>query len=329
MPMKTKYCKYAVMKVLCLFSLMACQKSTEEKGIVLSFAPVMYTDQTKADFIAGEYFPNGTYHFMAGIFNHETMDPHKRGYGDVEMLFNPGAGGDGLVQQFKFNFDRVLHNTISVDPLTDLDIVSYYPYLDGQNDYSAVEVPYGVDVMYADPVTVNTGEPDEGITVVDVPLVMHHAMTCIQIDIRSLCYGSVTLNSISLNDPKGRLVKTGTMNIYDNGKITPTERTDKLTWTFTNMSIATEAKTVYLPMAEPIAETEEPYAGDMTITFIFNGVESKESFTIPAESGLGTEIGRFRAGYVYEYRLLFDNTVHFAPLQYYASWYTQNKGFEI
>lgn len=307
----------------------ACKKNPVEKGVFLSFAPVMYTGETKADFIVGDHFPNGTYHFMTGIFNHETSDPHKSAYRDVDMLFNPGAGGDGLVQQFKFNFDNVLHNTISVEPRTNLDIVSYYPYIEGQNDYSAVEVPFGVDVMYADPVTVNTGEPDEGITVVDVPLVMHHAMTCIQIDIRSLCYGSVTLNSISLNDPKGRLVKTGTMNIYDNGKITPTERTDKLTWTFTNMSIATEAKTVYLPMAEPIAETEEPYAGDMTITFIFNGVESKESFTIPATTGFDTEIGRFRAGYVYEYRLLFDNTVHFAPLQYYDSWSARYNNFEI
>lgn len=237
-------------------------------------------------------------------------------------------------QQWEYTFDDKPHNVLHVKQHTPVDIYAYYPRTQVAGDQSAFKptaVPFqsgSSDWMWAEPLQF-TGEQLSGASI-DVPLAFSHAMTCLEIRMKSLYAGTVDLTSITLTDKKGRIHTSGNMNLVNRTLILSDENKSETLTIKPGTRLQTTDLKFHIIMP-PVAGYED---GDFTLSFVFNSKPAETTFSIPNRmrnlSGEGeVTVSEFETGKRYIYSLTLDNTLRFVPVGVDNTWEAQEFELEL
>lgn len=321
----------------CIVVAAACDKETPagEAGSDDGIVPVTFTAsnapsigaQTRAA-VDGEVFTTGTYPFAFWICNHEetpaAFTPHMSHYGNLQATLNVTAQTETQNYEiWSYGPNRV--STLGVRESSSVDIYAYYPYVDDVTDPTQVPFTSGQeDWMWAEPAYLTTTQTAAGVEEpIIVPLRFQHAMTCIEMRIKTLYTGSVTLTSLTLTDKTdlSRLCSEGTFSAVD-GTVTRTETGNTLTIT-PRSSIGTTFSKFYLIFPE-VANYSD---GEFELSFVFNNIAAQTVFPLPAKmtgsDGGEVTIDGFETGTKYIYELTLDNTMHFEAIGTETNWVSE------
>lgn len=282
-----------------------------------------------------EDFANGSYSFGTWVCHHEDdpseFVPTKNGYANIPTAMTMSDGG----QSWLYTFPNRPATSLNVSRRVPIDIYMFSP-----------RPTTGTQAERPDAVSFTSGKDDwmwaktsvDGATLtgdeVPVPIKFSHAMTCLRIAITAKHPGS-SLTSITLKDGKNRLYAGGMMDLARQALVLEdNNRTGQVKVTY-NTALGTDSAKptyFYLFMPPPAMGDGETYAGDFTLSFVFNGNVAKTEFTIPRTINAGetsVKIGNFEAGKRYTYRLTLDNPVIFAPVEVDNQWETVYEDLEL
>lgn len=322
--------------LLCLLGLSACSREpaaelTEFVRLDLNAAVTANAYSGTRAAVDGTYF-RGQHRFGMWVCESGTeFRPVMDGYMNLLATLN-AQNKDSQVWQY--TFDGLQHDIMHVKRFTPADIYAYYPFTGNSwpNDtFNPLAVPFRSgtsDWMWAEPVTL--GEELLHGDRVDVPLEFHHAMTCIEVRIKCLYTGTVDLTEMSLTDSKGRLIKSGTMNILT-GELSFGEenKAGRLTITYSvNESRLTTQERRFHIIMPAVSGYED---GDFELSFKFDNLPAKTSFSIPGniidQDGNDIKITGFETGKRYIYSLTLDNMLRFVPKGVTDDW--KDEEFEL
>ena len=267
--------------------------------------------------LSGTQFPNSQSAYPVGLWlmrDGETVTPQIEGFANMKAELRIA---DGLYSWAYYPGGNVASNGVHILKAKPLDVRAYYPWRDGVNDLTKIPFTSGEDDwMVAAPVDLSAGQTTGAVV---VPLEFSHIMTCIEVGISLRYEGSVTLNSVTLNDSKGRLLSGGTFNA-SNGEISGTPGP---TLSLSNLGRGLRggaSTSVYIIMPE-IAEVA---AGQINIRFVFNNIPVEFPLPLTMKVGGQTQtIDAFKKGYKYTYKLTLDNTLDFVPVGFEDKWITE------
>lgn len=228
------------------------------------------------------------------------------------------ADGMNNWKYYPFGTDQDSETTLHVLQKRPIDIYAYYPWVSDATDITAISFDSGQDDwMIAAPVKMDAEDTESEV---HVRLDFQHIMTCIEVGITCLYEGSISLTSMTLTDSKGRLVASGTFDCTT-GQITGASGSS-ITIS-PNMALRGGYRIpVYIIM--PSVSGLDLSAGEMTLSFMFNGIDAETKFILPAKMNGSTEsVTEFKKGYRYIYNLTLDNTMDFIPVGVEKLWTTE------
>ncbi len=296
--------------------------------VQLSFSACISGDVTPAGrgTVEGDRFPaNSTpYIFGTWICLHED-DPKdftaaKNGYSNLRTEMRATGSGDGYREEWSYVFEDRPHTTLNVSRGIPIDIYTFHPrpqtgimaarpdavpFTSGQTDWLWSAISVESDELRSDKKTVK--------------LRFSHAMTCLEIRIKSLYSGS-KLTSITLEDKKMRLYKSGYMNLARQELVLDeTKRSGSIMVTYGTL-LTTSEKSFQI-LIPPVEGYED---GDFTLSFIFDGNPAKTQFSIPGRMDNGAAVSEFARGRRYIYNLTLDNHTRFEPAGVDDQWLTND-----
>lgn len=319
------------------------QPAPESEVVGLDFTAGITMDAVPSTRAAvdGSVFPprNDAYLFGMWVCKHEdnpsAFIPAMNDYENMRVALYAVTTDEGeYQQQWEYTFDNKPHNVLHVKRHIPVDIYAYYPRTQVTGDQSAFNptaVPFqsgSSDWMWATPSQI-TGEQLSG-TSVDVPLTFSHAMTCLEVRMKCLYTGNIALTSITLNDKKGRLYTSGTMNIVDKTLTLSDENKSETLTIRPGTRLQTTDMKFHIIMP-PVKNYED---GDFTLSFVFDNKPAETTFSIPAtmqelNGGGEVTVTEFERGKRYIYSLTLDNTLRFVPVGVDNTWETVEFELEL
>lgn len=328
---RLKYILLLTLFLTGLLSTISCSRKEEETlhpqisdEVLLNFTAklnVGISAKSRAIINTGENnkFPSGRYSFGTWICKHEdnpaNFEIAKEGYCNFQAIM---AVGKDLTQTWSYNFSGRDSHTLNVSRQTPVDIYSVYPRPDGNPNPDEVPFTSGqTDWLWAKETILEESMASNQAT---AHLDFSHAMTCIQLNIKSMYPGS-NLTSISLEDKKGRLYEKGLMNLAARSLIlSDNDKAKENILTITaNAELTTAYKSFYIIMP-PVSEYENE---DFTLSFVFNNNQAKSVFKIPNKMNDNVTINSFETGKRYIYQLTLDNHTIFSPAGVDDTWETK------
>lgn len=273
--------------------------------------------------VEGDRFPanNSAYVFGTWICLHEDTPTNfisaKDGYSNLRTEMKASGEGDDYKEAWTYVFKNRPHSSLNVSRRVPIDIYVCYPQVQTTTRPDLVTFTSGqTDWMWAH--TYLSGDELSGDKAT-VKLQFEHAMTCMEIRIKSI-YAGCNLTSITLKDRKSRLYSKGNMNLAKQTLLLDNaDKTDALKIVY-NTELRTTGSVFHIIMPE-ITDYED---GDFTLSFVFNGVPAKTEFTIPAEMSNGAKVTEFARGKRYIYNLILDNHISFEPVSVDDTWVTND-----
>ena len=345
-------CRHWAWALLTCFMLASCESvlDTEQKigdtgTLPLNFSAIIASDmqpQSRVKAIDSSAFFPRREDYKIGMWicepdAQEPFAPAMKGYGNMLASLTVGAKETGVHEnKWNYVFDGNNHDILSVRCGYAVDIYAYYPHVAGIGKFDPTCVPFVSgedDWMWAEPRSLTATDTQADVTEqpVEVPLRFHHAMTCIQVDIKCLYGGNVILTSMTLTDSKGRLYAKGSIDLTNGGELTLNNEDKGNEITITPDSTLTTQYQTYCIMMPPI---ENYTNGELVLSFVFNGIDGREKFPLPDEmndlNGTSTvQIDKFERGTKYIYRLTLDNVMRFAPVGVDSTWTYEEIDLEL
>lgn len=339
--------------LLACFMLAACDSvpDTEREigdtgTLPLDFSAVIASNmlpQSRAEAIDSSAFRPRQEDYKIGMWicepdAQEPFAPAMRGYDNMLASLMVGAKETGVHEnKWNYIFDGSNHDILSVRRGYAVNIYAYYPYVAGVGKFDPTCVPFVSgedDWMWAEPRSLTAAETqvDVASQPVEVPLRFHHAMTCIQVEIKCLYAGNVILTSMTLTDSEGRLYAKGSIDLMNGGKLTLSDVDKGNEITITPGSKLTTQYQTYCVMMPAIENYTD---GELVLSFVFNGIDGREKFPLPDEMndlnnpGTKVHIDKFERGTKYIYRLTLDNVMRFAPVGVDNTWKNEEIDLEL
>ncbi|MDO4164764.1 MAG: fimbrillin family protein [Bacteroides sp.] len=335
-----------------LVLLAACDEATEamiadtEETTALNFAPsIAATVETRTAPITGNKFPNSrTYSLGFWVCKHEEETDYNQreyvaamtDYNNLKATLSIGAAtGETDEEIWKYTFSNLEHDTLSVRRYTSVDVYAYHPYTSATTSPTAVPFTSGQsDWMYADPYTIT--EAQTAGSRVEVPMVFHHTMTSIQVNIICRYDGTVDLTRMTLTDTKGeRLGVSGTMNAT-NGELTDITKGSSISIS-PNTRLNNATYTTFCIIMPAIDEYAD---GEFELSFQFDNNDMAETYSLPTQmnkldengdsTGETVTIDGFKKGVRYIYNVELNNYMHFTPVGVdETAWSTESRDLEL
>lgn len=233
----------------------------------------------------------------------KVYEPYTHGMDNMKSTYTETSN-----DKWKFNYGEGIHTNIGIKPGQKVSVYAYFPYTEypeGQI-FTPEEVPFESgydDILWADPVHVADEIPDSDseTKTLEVNLKFHHAMTCIEVQMKTRLPGKVKLTKAVLLDKneRGIIRKSGKLNILDGTiKINESDVTYELPLEFKDYVIKnTDWQSVYflIPQIDTYAD------GDLSVKFTFDGTE--KTYSLPCcRKDDGTKIESFVRGHRYVYK---------------------------
>ncbi len=323
---------YIYMLLLSLHCLSSCSKQEAEEGwTVLDFSPAIEgAAVSKAGAVDGTYFPPGDYFLglSLGEYASGTFTEQQKGYKNIKTHLNV-TGFDATTNLFvwDYNFNGTGHKSLSVLAGEDVTVYAYHPYVTNLDDPTMLPFVSGQDDWMWAVSSIPGAELKSGETK-SVNLDFEHAMTCIEVKIRCKYMGSVRLTKVMLKDSEGRLVREGTIDLQNNGAITPNGYSNSIEIS-PNSSISISMVSVSLIMPEVLFDN----VADFTIEFEFNGYPAETVFTFPDtmrdSNGADVPLAGFEKGKRYIFSLMLDNVMRFEPVGIDDQWVVDDVLIEL
>ncbi len=283
------------------------------------------TSATRAP-VSGNVFGKATWEFGMFIYNsHEGNDAHQPvavGHDDIKAIAMIPSSSEGKSADWTFWFNPVGEGG-SVREFTNLGVpkdedgivVAYYPYPQDGDDIRAphsirFDTSDATDYLWATPKEYSQTSIDE-----EIVLNFHHVMTCIEIQVKNMYYGNITLNSITLTDTDAQedgagscIGSAGHFDAYD-GTIDISEYTRSITYTD---QIIRNSLSSFCFIIPPI-EAGKVRDGRLQISLTLNGMEIPP-YNLPLlVDGQNLQETGYRRGCRYQYKITVDNTMKFQP----------------
>lgn len=284
-------------------------------------------------------FTDGSYSFGTWVCHHEDEPkdfvPTKNGYANIPTTMTVSNGN----QSWLYTFPNRPATSLNVSRGIPIDIYIFsprpttgtqaerpdaVPFTSGKDDWMWAKTSVSKGTLTGDKVS--------------VPIKFSHAMTCLRVAITAKNPGS-SLTSITLNDRKSeeskRLYAGGLLDLAKQELVLEDkDRTGQVKVTYSAVLGTDPEKPTYfyLFMPPPAMGDGETYAGDFTLSFVFNSNAAKTEFTIPKTinvEGKPVDIRNFEAGKRYTYKLTLDNPVIFAPVEVDDQWETVYEDLEL
>lgn len=324
---------------LLLISSVSCETMTsseEDCGtvpLVFDSPSILYSHETKASVNGSEFppspsaYPLGVWIVKGGTYQEQITE-----FRNMKSELHVGAGNEIHWNYYVYNGIRQ-YDLIYVMKGRPADIYAYHPWKSYVDDITAIPFTSGQeDWMWATPVNLSSSDTNTDEPIVR-ELAFAHAMTCIEVNIRCLYQGSVRFTSMTLTDEADtpRLIASGTMNAV-NGELTCDAPVSSITIT-PNVSLTYTAAgtTVFIIMPAVGDDDDHPLDLDnkkITLSFKFNGIDAKTSFSLPSVMG-GSQLKAFKRGYKYKFNLVLDNKIDFIPVGVEQDWGIKYVDFEL
>lgn len=346
--------------LFCLILLASCEKQsdvsvTDTESVMLDFSATVSSarqPQTRAGAVDGDKFsPNkDAYSIALWVCEAENTPvnfaPAKLGYDNLlaALWVSDGQDAANNMEEWDYVFDGRSHNTISVRKGTAVDIYAYYPrvtevefkpdavpFVSGETDWMWANSPgYTDDGKQMHLSEEQTNAASENMPV-KVPMTFHHAMTCIQVNMKCKYDGSVHLTEMRLTDSQGRLYSKGTMNAWTGElKLDEADKGETITIKPNNTLLYNDKTRSFYIMMPEVKDYQDR---QFTLSFFYdNGTEGLETYSLPVEmneldaagqaTGKKVTITAFETGKRYIYNLTLDNTMRFEPVGVDENWPT-------
>lgn len=319
-------------------SLVSCGKSSvpeserETVPLVFESPSIVHAQESKASVDGINFpprpsaYPLGIWIVRGGTFQ-EQMTPFRN------MKSELNVGADDEIHWNYYIYDGTQqYDVIYVLKGKAADVYAYHPWRSSVSDITAVPFVSGQDDwMWAEPLHLSSADTDTDDPI-SRPLRFHHAMTCIEVNIRCVYQGNVYLTSMTLTDKcdSPRLSSGGTMNAAT-GELSCNPPVSSIRISPNTFVSHQSAGTTFYIMMPSVGSEDNPLdLGNkpMELSFVFNGVDAETKFTLPNVMG-GEELVSFKRGYKYKYKLVLDNKMDFQPIGVEKNWGTAYVDFEL
>ena len=300
--------------------------------LVFDSPSIVYTQESKAS-VDGSNFPPSSSVYPLGIWivKGDTFEEQISTFKNMRADLNVGAENEIHWNYYIYNGTKQ-YDVIYVMKGRKADVYAYHPWSANVTDITSIPFSSGQsDLMWASPIKLSGSD-----TNTDVPIVRNlafsHALTCLEINIRTIYQGTVRLTSMTLTDKadQPRLIASGTMNAV-NGELTCDAPVSSITIS-PNTSITHQSVgTLFYIIMPAIGDESNPLDlsnKKMELSFKFNNVDAETTFTLPDLRG-GSELKAFKRGYKYKYKLVLDNKMDFVPVGVEKEWGTTYVDFEL
>ena len=319
-------------------SFVSCDKVVEAEGnhetvpLVFDSPSIVYTYESKAS-VDGSNFPPSASAYPLGIWivKGDTFEEQISTFRNMKADLSVGAENEIHWNYYVYNGTKQ-YDVIYVMKGRKADVYGYHPWSSSVNDITAVPFTSGQsDWMWATPIKLSASDTDTDDPI-ERKLAFSHAMTCLEINVRTVYQGTVRLTSLTLNDlaDQPRLIPSGTMNAVT-GELTCNAPTSSITINPNSSLTHQSTGTLFYIIMPAIGDDENPLdlaSKKMQISFKFNNIDGATTFTLPSTMA-GTELKAFKRGYKYKYKLVLDNQMDFVPVGVEQDWGTTYVDFEL
>lgn len=262
--------------------------------------------------IEGTEFPVASTAYNLGLWVCEGEDtddytPAMTGYDNMLVEYDVTAmSAEAHSLKWTYNFNDTEHDTLGLRRGEAVDIYAYYPHqaYPEEGTFLPTAIPFTSgqdDWMYAEKVSLTADETNTDQ--VDVTLKFQHAMTCIQVMIKTESTGDVQLTGLKLTGDN--LTSSGIIDIV-NRTLTASSTGSEISVAYSrNNTLSTDSYTSFSIIMPAYSDYDDE--GAFQLSFEFNGRTSGSTYAIPVPSG-----NAFQAGYIYTYYFLLDNYLHFS-----------------
>lgn len=231
-----------------------------------------------------------------------VYEPYTHGMDNMKSTYSETSNDKWI-----FNYGEGVHSDIGIKPGQKLSVYAYFPYTEyaeGQM-FTPEEVPFKSgydDILWADPVHVadEITDSDSETKTLEVNLKFHHAMTCIEVQMKTRLPAKVKLTKAVLLDKneRGIIRKSGKLNILNGTiKINESDVAYELPLNIKEISIN---NTVWQSFYFLIPQIDTYDDGDLSVKFTFDDIE--KTYSLPCcRKDDGTKITSFVRGHRYVY----------------------------
>jgi hypothetical protein len=321
-----------------MISSVSCDKTDismenyETVPLVFDSPSIKYAVESKAS-VDGSNFPPSASVYPLGVWivKGDTYEEQISTFRNMRADLNVGAENEIHWNYYVYNGTKQ-YDVIYVMKGRKADVYAYHPWSGSVTDIREIPFTSGQsDYMWATPVKLSASDTDTDQPIVR-NLAFSHAMTCLEINIRTIYQGTVRLTSMTLTDhaDQPRLIASGTMNAV-NGELTCNAPVSSITIS-PNSSVTHQSFGTYFYIIMPaIGDEANPLDlsnKKMELSFKFNKIDGETTFTLPNIMA-GSELKAFKRGYKYKYRLVLDNQMDFVPVGVEQDWGTTYVDFEL
>ena len=228
----------------------------------------------------------------------------------VEYTVNPDNS-----ESWKFyGGNRVWEDAIPVDDAREINIYSYYPYVDQLADITQIPFSSGTqNYFYSEPVkfTEEVTDADE----VTVELKYKPIMTCIEVAVKANVDNAIVMNSLTLTDTRGANIATKGTYSAITGEVSASgeEMVESVSSTNEEGLLLTTGDDT--PVVSFIIPKYENYVGNFKLSFKFNGQEGLTEYIIPETIAAGTD-GSLKEGKKYIITLQLNEAMKFKAVEF-------------
>lgn len=323
--------------MLMTFSVSCQKESTAESNydtvpLVFDSPSIVYTQESKAS-VDGSNFPPSASVYPLGVWivKGDTFEEQITTFKNMRADLNVGAENEIHWNYYVYN-GTTQYDVIYVMKGRKADIYAYHPWSSSVTDITSIPFTSGQsDLMWATPIKLSASDTNTDLPIVR-NLAFTHALTCLEINIKTIYQGTVRLTSMTLTDKadQPRLIASGTMNAT-NGKLKCNPPVSSITLTPNTYITHQSFGNNFYIMMPAIGDDSNPLdLGNkkMELSFKFNNVDAETTFTLPNIMA-GSELKAFKRGYKYKYKLVLDNKMDFVPVGVEKNWGTTYVDFEL
>lgn len=243
-----------------------------------------------------------------------SYEPYAIGMANMKSVYNWGL----RPAEWQFFYGNEVHDILSVKPSTTPEnkifVYAYWPHDPTNTNPESIFVKSASDeLLYASPQEIHPGDAGSSV---DVPLVMNHAMACIEFSLTAEhTTDNVILKSLTITDTeqeKGHILPVSSTFDITNGKynhesdvLTGNIYVADLILSVAKNNIYTTPAKLYIPLI--------PFEGytDKRFTFTFDFGYRRCEYQLPAIRQEGETTMSFKQGYKYTYSLMLSNEMTF------------------
>ena len=323
--------------MLMTFSVSCQKESTVESNydtvpLVFDSPSIVYTQESKAS-VDGSNFPPSASVYPLGVWivKGDTFEEQITTFKNMRADLNVGAENEIHWNYYVYN-GTTQYDVIYVMKGRKADIYAYHPWSSSVTDITSIPFTSGQsDLMWATPIKLSASDTNTDLPIVR-NLAFTHALTCLEINIKTIYQGTVRLTSMTLTDKadQPRLISSGTMNAV-NGELTFDAPVSSITISPNTSVTHQNVGTMFYIIMPAIGDDSNPLdLGNkkMELSFKFNNVDAETTFTLPNIMA-GSELKAFKRGYKYKYKLVLDNKMDFVPVGVEKNWGTTYVDFEL